>query len=134
RARGQLELYAVAATQVDLAVRNTRVLARAARGLIRLGGPAPAPVVDAVRGLAAAVDALSRRLDEPQRAEETRDLALEAVASAASVLDAPDALALSSVVGQVRLTASDLLRATGFSLAQAQQALDRAVGLAAPDE
>jgi uncharacterized membrane protein YgaE (UPF0421/DUF939 family) len=127
RARGQLELYAVAATQVDLAVRNTRVLARTARSLIRLRGRAPEPVVHAVRNLADAVNALSRELDSPVRARETRDLALEAVTSAASVLEEPDALALSSVVGQVRLTASDLLRATGMSLAEAQQELDRAV-------
>ena len=129
RARGQLELYAVAATQVDLAVRNTRVLARAARGLIRLGGPAPKPLVDAVRNLAEAVSALEKRFENPEDAQETRDLAIEAMKNAASVVDDPDALVLGSVVGQVRLTASDLLRATGMSLADAQRTLDKAIGL-----
>ena len=129
RARGQLEQYAVAATQVDLAVRNTRVLARAARGLVRLGGPAPKPVVQAVRNLAAAVSALQSKFADPEDAHETRELAVEAMRNAASVIEDPDALVLGSVVGQVRLTASDLLRATGMSLAEAQQTLDKAIGI-----
>lgn len=129
RARGQLEQYAVAATQIDLAVRNTRVLARAARGLVRLGGPAPKPVGEAIRNLAAAVAVLQTKFADPEGALETRELAVEAMKNAASVIEDPDALVLGSVVGQVRLTASDLLRATGMTLAEAQQTLDKAIGL-----
>ena len=92
RARGQLEQYAVAATQVDLAVRNTRVLARAAQGLVRLGGPAPEPVVEAVRNLAAAVSVLQSKFADPEDAHETRELAVRAMRNAASVIDDPDAL------------------------------------------
>ena len=41
RALGQLGLYATAADQLDLAVRNVRVLARAAAAAVREGEPAP---------------------------------------------------------------------------------------------
>jgi hypothetical protein len=41
RALGQLRLYATAADQLDLAVRNVRVLARAAAAAVREGEPAP---------------------------------------------------------------------------------------------
>jgi hypothetical protein len=49
---GRLGYYAVAADQLDLAVRNTRVLARAAVTLVRDKGAAPGGLVEAILGLA----------------------------------------------------------------------------------
>jgi hypothetical protein len=91
-------------------------------------------VVRAVRGLADGVEELGRHLDAPEEAEATRDLARDAVIHATSVLDDPAAVVLSSVVGQIRLTASDLLRATGATLADAQRILDEAIGIPTPED
>ena len=49
---GRLGYYAVAADQLDLAVRNTRVLARAAVTLVRDKGAASGGLVEAILGLA----------------------------------------------------------------------------------
>src|SRR5918997_4242317 len=61
-----LGYYAVAADQLDLAVRNTRVLARDAVTLVRDKGAAPGRLVEAIMGLALAVEALAGYLEQPQ--------------------------------------------------------------------
>lgn len=133
RARGHLDEYALAASQIDLAVRNTRVLARVAISVVRNKKPAPAGVVDAVRRLGDAVRSLGRRLDDKDKGDEsgdqTRPLALEAVRLATDLVEQPEVLALGSLVAQVRLTASDILRGSGMTLAGAHEALDEAAGL-----
>lgn len=133
RARGHLDEYALAASQIDLAVRNTRVLARVAISVVRSNKPAAAGVVDAVRRLGDAVRSLNRQLDvsddEDGTGDQTRSLALEAVRLATDLVERPEVLALGSLVAQVRLTASDILRGSGMSLAGAHQALDEAAGL-----
>ncbi len=133
RARGHLDEYALAASQIDLAVRNTRVLARVAISVVRNKKPAPAGVVDAVRRLGDAVRSLGRRLDDKDEGDEsgdqTRPLALEAVRLATDLVEQPEVLALGSLVAQVRLTASDILRGSGMTLAGAHEALDEAAGL-----
>jgi len=139
KALGPLEVYAQAASQVDLAVRNTRVLARAAISLVQnetltssRGGPDKTreALSEAVFDLARGVRSLGERLDyeDPELQAETRTYALRAAERATQVLEDKEALATSIVVGQVRLTASDLLRGSGMDLAAAQQALDDAAG------
>jgi hypothetical protein len=61
-----LGYYAVAADQLDLAVRNTRVLARDVVTLVRDKGAAPGGLVEAIMGLALAVEALAGYLEQPQ--------------------------------------------------------------------
>ena len=139
RALGPLEVYAQAASQVDLAVRNTRVLARAAISLVRnesLVSSREGPegtrkeLSEAIFDLARGVRSLGERLDysDPELQAETRTYALRAAARATRVLKDKEALATSVVVGQVRLTAADLLRGSGLDLAAAQEALDNAAG------
>ena len=65
RARERLPLYADAVAQLDLAVRNARVLARRAVAAIRRHGPAPPELADAVDRLAEALDELVHHLDDP---------------------------------------------------------------------
>ena len=96
--RERVERYARSFEQLDLAVRNTRVLARHAHRALRSG---QAPSGAAVADLARAVWELAGAYDEPARAVVARDLAAQAAASAAS-----DALGES-----VRSTAVDLMRA-----------------------
>src|SRR5947208_2431816 len=65
RDRGHVDLYADAAAQIDLAIRNVRVLARGAVRGARLGENVPPEVATAVRDLAEAVARLRDALAEP---------------------------------------------------------------------
>jgi uncharacterized membrane protein YgaE (UPF0421/DUF939 family) len=126
--RGRLEPYRSAAPKVDYAVRNTRVLARAAIELLATGRPAPAALVLSARELAQAVRVLGAQLiaDEPRAG--ARWAALRAAAQAREALKENDELAVAMVVGQVRSTALDLLRGTGMDVTTAEQALDEVAG------
>jgi hypothetical protein len=97
-ARARVERYARSFEQLDLAVRNTRVLARHAHRALRSG---VAPSGEAVADLARSVWELAAAYDEPARALVARDLAAQAAAAATE-----DALGES-----VRSTAVDLMRA-----------------------
>jgi len=98
---GYLGYFAVAADQLDLAVRNTRVLARAAVTLVHERGAAPGELAEAILGLALAVEA-------------------------ASVIRSINDLETSVLVGQIRATAVDLLRASGMDYSESRQALREA--------
>ena len=102
--RRQLARYERSLDQVDLAVRSTRVLARDAARLARAGEP-PAGLPGAIRLLEGAVWELAASYDDPPRAELARRGAL-AAAMRADELDGP-----AELVGQVRSTAADLVRA-----------------------
>ncbi len=126
RARGALRVYADAAAQVDLALRNSRVLARAAIGGIRRAeGVGDPQLIHAIRTLAAAVRELTSDLAvAPGPDGQTRRLALEAAAEATAVLGRQHDLQTSMLVGQVRATVIDLLRGAGLDLDAAREALD----------
>ena len=113
-ARAQLALYAGAAHHLELAVRNVRVLARGAVRALVLEDNVPPHVPLAVRELAAAVRALGRELETGDGAEEVRDAAVRAAGHATQVLEGTSNLSVSVLVGQVRSTAVDLLRALGL--------------------
>src|ERR687893_2115941 len=72
---GRLALYAAAADQLDLAVRDTRVLARAAVTLVRERGAAPGQLPEAILGLALAVEALAGYLEKPDNPLDARRFA-----------------------------------------------------------
>jgi hypothetical protein len=126
RALGQLGLYATAADQLDLAVRNVRVLARAAAATVREGEPAPEALSETIRDLARAVETLSAYIEEPEHPVETRRFALQAAGGATAVLSERNDLRTSMLVGQVRSTAVDLLRASGMDSTEALEALREA--------
>jgi uncharacterized membrane protein YccC len=130
RALGHLELYANAGTRIDLAVINTRVLARGAANAARRGDPAPPQLPEAVLDLARAVKALATYLEEPGGPDEARRFALEAARKATEILEDRHDLAVSVLVGQVRSMAVDLLRSTGMDQASALQALEEVAGRA----
>jgi hypothetical protein len=127
RALGQLGLYATAADQLDLAVRNVRVLARAAAAAVREGEPAPEALSETIRDLARAVETLSAYIEEPEHPVETRRFALEAAVGATAVLLERNDLRTSMLVGQIRSTAVDLLRASGMDSTESLEALRKAV-------
>jgi len=123
---GRLGYYAVAADQLDLAVRNTRVLARAAVTLVRDKGAVPGGLVEAILGLALAVEALAGYLEQPDHPLDVREFALEAAREATAVLETSNDLATSALVAQIRSTATDLLQAAGMSPDEALEALGEA--------
>jgi hypothetical protein len=130
RALEHLELYASAGTRIDLAVINTRVLARGAANALRRGDPVPSLLPEAVLDLARAVRALATYLEEPGGPEEARRFALEAARKATEILKERHDLAASVLVGQIRSAAVDLLRSTGMDQASALQALEETAGRA----
>jgi hypothetical protein len=126
RALGQLGIYAIAADQLDLAVRNVRVLARAVATSVREGEPAPEALSETIRDLARAVETLTAYIEDPEHPVETRRFALEAAGGATAVLAERNDLRTSMLVGQVRSTAVDLLRASGMDSTEALEALRKA--------
>jgi uncharacterized membrane protein YgaE (UPF0421/DUF939 family) len=125
RARGQLRTYADAARQVDYAVRNSRVLARAAMNGLRKGRPLR-PLADPVRLLADAMRSLADSLADTGdgSSDRTQALAIEAARDATMLLDQRMGLGGPMVIGQVRATATDLLRGIGLTYEEATAAID----------
>ena len=123
RLLGTVDTYAEAATQIDLAVRNVRVLARGARRAIDLEENIPPEVAESLRELAAAVRGLGEALDDPERAEAVRGPALRAAGKATLVLQRTGNMSVTVIVGQVRSTAVDLLRGSGMSYDEAADAV-----------
>lgn len=128
RMLGKVDLYADAAAQIDLAVRNVRVLARGARRAIDLDENVPPGVAGALRELAEAVRALAPALEDPSQAEAVRVPALAAASHATLVLEQTGNLSVSVIIGQIRSTSVDLLRGTGLSYEDAVDAVRGAVG------
>jgi Fusaric acid resistance protein-like len=124
---GHLGYFAAAADQLDLAVRDTRVLARAVVTLVRERGASPGQLSEAILGLALAVEALAGRLERPDHSlEDARQFALGAAGEATSVLERNNDLETSALVAQIRSTTLDLLQAAGMESSEALEALRKA--------
>jgi uncharacterized membrane protein YccC len=130
RTLGHLELYAAAADQIDLTVRDVRGLSRAALGVVEPESPGPEPLSAALRDLGQATQALSGYLDAPGDPEDTRRLALEAAQGATALLeerqDLATNLAINALVDQIRAAAVDILGGTGMDREAALQAIREA--------
>jgi hypothetical protein len=113
RSRGPLARYAVASTQVGRATENARAIARGASRAISLGDSIPDEVGEALRELAGSARALGPVVDGAGPAD-AREHAVRAAALANAVLEQTGNLSALHIVGQVRLTAVDLLRASGL--------------------
>ena len=132
-----MELYAAAADQIDLTVRDVRALARAALSVVQpeAEDPVPERLPIAIRGLARATEALAAYLqtygDPP---DETRRLALEAATEGSKLLEEHEDLAsnlgVNALVDQIHSSAVDLIGGTGLDRSEALQALEEATGRA----
>ncbi len=123
RARDQLEPLGGASRHVDYAVRNARVLLRAVASALRTRVDVPPDLVTALSTLAVTVDALGDQLiagGDPMR---TRALAVEASEQATAALAIHHDLRTSMIIGQIRATAVDLLRASGLDADAARASL-----------
>src|SRR5829696_4731307 len=134
RSLRHLDLYAAAADQLDLTVRDVRAVSRAALSVVRPEDPSPEPLSEAVHTLAAATGALAVYLDTSGDPEDTRRLALEAAKEASALLnereDLASSLAVNALVDQIHSSAVDLLGSTGMDRSSALQALEEATGRA----
>jgi uncharacterized membrane protein YgaE (UPF0421/DUF939 family) len=130
---GYLAHYASVADQLDLVVRNTRVLARAAVGMLQDHKHAPEMLSEALLDLARAVDTLGVYLRKSDHLD-TRHFALKAAEEATAALKERNDLETSVLVGQVRTTAIDLLQASGMDRNDSVHALREADRHAAMDE
>lgn len=130
RALGHLEVYAAAVDQIDLTVRQVRILARSALGVVRTGDPAPESLAVAVRDLARATEALAAYLEAPGGPEEARRLALKAAGGAAALLrereDLAKDMATNAFIDDIISAAYDLLLSTGMDTAAALRVLEEA--------
>ena len=120
-ARDQVAVYAIAVAHIDFAVRNTRVLARGAMRAIAMGDATPPGVSVALRDLAETVRALTSLLGDPGGSVDVVEPAVRAAARATIVLEETSNLSVSVIVGQIRSTATDLLRSTGMGMAEAHR-------------
>jgi uncharacterized membrane protein YgaE (UPF0421/DUF939 family) len=117
--RGELDRYARAARHIDFAVRNARVLARHAARFVRGGRSAPPELLEAIHDLGLAVWALAAELDEPRGDADVRIPASRAATRATEAFNANPEIGLAEIVGQVRSTAIDLVRAAEAATATA---------------
>jgi hypothetical protein len=114
RALSALEVYAETGAQLDLAVRNVRVLARGAIRALEVGDNVPPGACAAVRELAEAARCLTPWLHDPEAVEDIRRHAVAAAREASEVLEQTANLSVSVIVGGVRSAAVDLLRGSGL--------------------
>jgi uncharacterized membrane protein YgaE (UPF0421/DUF939 family) len=123
RRRGELDRYENAATPIDRALRNTRVLARRALAALRDDEPVPRPLPGLLEELAGAVVLLRDELASGAEPLQTR-AAARAVARKSTVeLLGEGDFSMQVVVLQVRSIAVDLLQASGLSRTEAISAL-----------
>jgi uncharacterized membrane protein YccC len=118
--RTLLALYGDAGGQIDLAVRNVRVMARGVVRAIEVGDDVPPEVAAAIRELRDAVRSLEPWLNDSQRSRAVVEPAVTAARHASAVLEQTTNLSASVIVGQVRSTAVDLLRAIGMAPEEAR--------------
>ena len=123
-----LELYATAATQIDLAVCNVQGVARAAARAVRQKSSALEPLSDSISDLAQAVETLATLLEEARPLEEVRPGLYEAAQKATTVLEEHRDMATGALVGEIRATTVDLLMSTGLDRDEVLQGLEEVAG------
>ena len=118
---GRLERYVVAVAEVGVAIEDVRALSRGATRALALDDSTPPEVIAAIRALDEAVRELANMLEDEADPEEARDAVMRAVRLANAVLAETSNMSALYIVGQVRLIATDLLRASGVERAEASQ-------------
>jgi uncharacterized membrane protein YgaE (UPF0421/DUF939 family) len=123
RSRQKLERFAKAAEQVELAMNNVRVLARGVVRAISLGDATPPGLSVATRDLAAAIDPLVVALDRDDAVAAAREASVHAARAANAVMQETGNMSALHLVGQLRSTSFDLLRALGVPAGEAREAV-----------
>ncbi|MGB3682340.1 MAG: FUSC family protein [Rubrobacteraceae bacterium] len=138
RSLEHLDLYAGAADQIDMTVRDVRAVARAALPVVHPESPAPEQLPEALRSLARATEALGIYLKISGDPAEARDYALEAVTNAKALLSEREDLSrnldFNALVHQIHSATIDLLGGTGLDRAEILQAMGESAERAAEPE
>jgi uncharacterized membrane protein YgaE (UPF0421/DUF939 family) len=124
----------VAASQVDHAVRNTRVLARTVLRYVRTGRPAPGSLPEAIREIAQAVRLLRQELATPTGGRSVRTHAVRAVECTRRLDLAQSDMMIGTISSQVHALAGDLMRAIGMPPDEVSDAFETALPERAADE
>jgi Fusaric acid resistance protein-like len=111
------------ARHLRLGIADARSLARGVGRAIATGDATPPEVSASIVELADATRALNRLLDEDGDPGPAREGAVRAAGVANAVLEETGNMSALHIVGQVRLIAVDLLRATGMERHHAQEAV-----------
>jgi uncharacterized membrane protein YgaE (UPF0421/DUF939 family) len=119
-----LQLYATAASQIDMAVADVQGVARAAVRAVHRNSPALVSLSEAILDLARAVEALATYLEKPGPTEDVRRRVLKAVGEATGLLEEHKDLGTNALVGEIRAMAMDLLRGTGMDRAEISEVLE----------
>jgi hypothetical protein len=114
-----VERYAQASPHVDSVARDARVLCRAVRTACETGIDPPPELPSAIRQLSAAVGLLPSLLGGGTDDGEVVDHALHAATTATACLDDSQDLSISLIVGSIRSSAVDILRALGVERLEA---------------
>ncbi|MEH0970558.1 FUSC family protein [Micromonospora sp. CPCC 205546] len=133
---GQVREVEATTRQLDYAVRNVRVLARAGVTLTRLRTRTPPELGDAIPALAAAVRAAGEAVatdltgeGADRHAARADEAAMTAVRVAGRLVGSDPALPVMMIVGQIRATAIDLLRGVGHDDVAVLERVDEALGV-----
>jgi len=118
---GRLERYVVGVAEIGVAIEDVRALARGATRALALDDSTPPEVIAAIRALDEAVRELAIMLEDEADPGEAREAVMRAVRLANAVLAETSNMSALYLVGQVRLIATDLLRASGVERAEASQ-------------
>ncbi|MDW5329693.1 FUSC family protein [Plantactinospora sp. KLBMP9567] len=119
--RQEFEHYARGVKHLVRVVDDAQDLARRATTMVGYREPLPESMIDCVEVLADAVRQLHREARTGRNPEATRRRALEAVHAAGRARSEGVQLFGDAVVAQVRVTASDVVRATGCSIPEANE-------------
>lgn len=114
KARSPIARIRLASTHVEYAVRNTRVLARASLRALELEARIDEDVVAAVLELGIAVRALRAEIEDGGDGRAVGEAAVRAAGRSSLALVDGASLSISVLVGQIRSTSADLLRAIGL--------------------
>lgn len=134
RTRRGIRRYTAAVGPLDFVVRDIRVLARATVRAVELEHDVPAALPEAIRDLARAVRGVGDALDRGYQARAPEeDVLVAAVERASRAASGPVDMPIGALVGQIRSTATDLLRAIGLDESTAT-ALVRRVAAASAGE
>ncbi|UXA18457.1 FUSC family protein [Mycobacterium sp. SMC-4] len=125
-----LDRYRSAAHRIDMTVLDGRTIIRATANAIRHGHAVPAPLVEAVRDLARALEGLPAYLEGSAGPDDVRMLARRAATTASGVIIRPHSLTSSVLVGAIRSTALDVLYGSGLDQPSALRELEDAAGRA----
>jgi uncharacterized membrane protein YgaE (UPF0421/DUF939 family) len=125
RSRGVVASQLQIAQQLDLAVRNTRVLARRARRAVERHEVVPNELVDAVRALSSAVRDFDLQASKPEHVTAV-DRLIDAATLANASLHVDRTLSVTVLIAQVRSLVQDLLSCAGLDEAAAVRAIDAA--------